>query len=255
MSATQPYSMSRSRSRTPSRKRSRSRSVGRGDDRNMVASIIVKPGRSSGPTYKFTRWADAGAIYSTTNSLSSGTVITSGSSDIIYQGFGYLSLLPNYAEFQALFSRYRVTEMEFHFINCMFTDVVGQSNGINGTNSIRNFPVYIGAQQDTLGTTTIAQIQQEENCTVRDYVNQGKPFIVKVRKPTFVMPATDGLGVSIPQSVETNGEWIDTNSPDIPYRGVFLGCQDAWNALGQPTIANRAFTIRIKLTLEFKGVR
>ena len=56
-------------------------------------------------------------------------------------------------------------------------------------------------------------------------------------------------------SEEKPGGWLDTGSADIAYRGVFLGCQDAWNSLGQPSVANRAFTIRVKLTLEFRGVR
>lgn len=247
---------SRSRSRSVSRKRTRSagRSQSRGEDRNLTSAIIVKPGSNGGRIYKFSRWCDGSPLYSTLNSTSSGTVITSNSPDIIFEGFGKLDLLPNYAEFQALFSQYRITEMEYHFLNCMYTNVIVDSNGVNGANTIRNFPVYVGTQRDVLQSKTITQMQQEDGVTVRDYVNNGKPLIIKVKKPTIYMPALDPT-TTIPFSVEKWGEWIDTENPSICYRGVYLGMQDAWNSLGQPSTANRAYTVRIKLTLEFRGVR
>lgn len=254
-----PLSKSK-RSRSSSRPRlslKRGRSGGRisrrSDDTNMTAAIIMKSGQS-GRTYKFSRWCDGSPIYSTLNSTSGGIVITSNSPDIIFEGFGKLDLLPNFSEFQALFSQYRITEMEYHFLNCMYTSVDVISNGTNGSNTIRNFPVYVGSQKDVLQSKTISQMQQEEGVTVRDYVNNGKPLVIKVKHPTIYMPALDPT-TTVPFAVEKSGAWIDTESPSICYRGVYLGLQDAFNSLGQPTVANRAYTVRIKLTVEFKGVR
>ena len=229
-------------------------SMSRREDKNLSSAIIVKPGSNGGRIYRFSRWCDGSPIYSTLNSTSGGIVITANSPDIIFEGFGKLDLLPNYAEFQALFSQYRVTEMEYHFLNCMYTSVDVVSNGTNGSNTIRNFPVYIGTQRDVLQSKTIAQMQQEDGVTVRDYVNNGKPLIIKVKKPTIYMPALDPT-TTVPFSVETHGQWIDTENAACCYRGVYLGMQDAFNSLGAPTVANRAYTVRIKLTLEFRGVR
>lgn len=205
-------------------------------------------------TYKFTRWADLGAIYSTTDSQPASPCITAAAPDVIAQLYCQLSNLPNYAEFQALFSQYRITEMEFHFLNCMFTEVNGPQTGINGNNLIRNFPVYIGQQKDILGFNTINQMQQEEGVTVRDYVNNGKPLIIKVKYPSVNEDAQNGAGAGV-IAAQVSSPWIDTTVPDIAHRGIYLGLQDCFNSLGQPTFANRAYTMRVRLSLEFRGVR
>jgi len=217
------------------------------------AVIIRRPG-SLNHIYKFTRWADLGAVYSTADSQAAGALITAVAPDIIAQIFCQLSSLPNYSDFQALFSQYRITEMEFHFLNCMYTEVNGPQPGVNGLNLIRNFPVYIGQQKDVLGFNTINQMQQEDGVTVRDYVNNGKPLIIKVTNPSVNETAQNGAGVGV-IATQSVSPWIDTSVPDIAHRGVYLGLQDAWNALGQPGAANRAYTIRVRLTVEFRGVR
>jgi len=252
-------------------KRSRSRSAQRGAfrrlrgaggsyrrnlnlDRNLNSGVVIRKPGSMGEVYKFSRWADLGAIYSTVDSQAASAVITAANPDVIAQLFCQLSSLPNYSDFQALFSQYRITEMEFHFLNCMYTEVNGPQPGVNGSNLIRNFPVYIGTQTDVLGFNTINQMQQEDGVTVRDYVNNGKPLIIKVSKPSINTPAQDGAGAAVIAAQRT-GEWLDTSFPAVAYRGVYLGLQDAWNSLGQPATANRAYTIRVRMSLEFRGVR
>lgn len=230
-------------------------------DRQLSSSAIIrKSGGNLGKIYSFSRWADLSPIYSTTNSEAGGTVVLANTAllptqgDVIRQMFSQLDVLPNFAEFQALFSQYRIMEMEFHFLNCMYTEVNAPSGALNGSNTIRNFPVYIGTQTDTLGVVSINQMQQEEGVTVRDYVNNGKPLIIKVMKPSANLLVGDDANLPA-IAAEKTGQWLDTAASDIPHRGVYIGLQDTWAALGQPTVANRVYTVRVKMSLEFRGVR
>ena len=85
-----------------------------------------------GKKFMFTRWVDMSSIYSTVDGQSGSTVISSGSPDIIVQYFASLALLPNLTDFQNLFSVFKIRELEFHFLNCMYTQVSGAQGGING---------------------------------------------------------------------------------------------------------------------------
>jgi len=222
----------------------------------MLSTIIVPRGGMGGKVFRFTRSVDMSSVYSTVDGQVASTVISSGSPDIVIQYFASLALLPNLTDFQNLFSVFKIRELEFHFINCMYTEVNGVSGGINGLNTIRNGAIYVGKQNDLLsGTSTIQQIQQEEGVTVRDYVNNGKPIIVKIVNPTVYSPAQDASGL-VNTSIESS-PWLDTQtSQNVAWRGCYLGFQDAWNCLGQPgATANRAYTVRCKFTMDFKGVR
>ena len=196
------------------------------------------------------------SIFSTVDGQSGSTIITAGSPDIVVQYFATLALLPNLTDFQNLFSVFKIRELEFHFINCMYTEVAGAQGGVNGSNLIRNGAIYVGKQNDVLGgTVSIQQIQQEEGVTVRDYVNNGRPIIVKIKNPTVHSPANDISG-AVNGAVDST-PWLDTQvAQNVAWRGCYLGFQDAWNCLGQPSsTANRAYTVRCKYTLDFKGVR
>lgn len=265
MSSTQLYTQdsmlgrSRSRSRSmsrPSRKRSRGRSPSVRSDVNLSSAIMVPRSVSSGPVYTFTRWCNISSVYGTTDGSSTGTIVSVGSPDIIYQGLVTLNLLPNQSEFTNLFSQFKITELEYHFINQVFTEVnITQASGVTpSVPTARNVPVYILAQNDSLGTTTIQQMQQESNVIVRTFTNDGKPFILKVKKPTFFTPGFDGTSI-INNAEEKNG-WLDTQTAAaVQYRGMALGIENAYSLLGAPSTAFPAMNGRVKMTVQFKGVR
>jgi len=195
-------------------------------------------------------------VYTTQDGAAEGTVITSVIPDIIYQGFVSLGLLPNATEFTNLFSQFRITELEYYIINAQTTDIVeGQSSGFTPTTSIRNTIVYMGKQNDVLSYTNgIQQMQQEEGVILKSFTNDGKPFILKVKKPTFnALAATD---TSSTVHGLYSGGWLDCQTATgVDYRGIYIGVQNAYTTFGAPTIAMPVMTVRVKLSLEFRGVR
>lgn len=244
---------SRSRSRAPTRKRPRS--VSRADTL-LTSSIMVPRSVSSGPVYTFTRWCNISSVYGTTDGSATGTIVSVGSPDVIYQGLVTLNLLPNQSDFTNLFSQFKITELEYHLINQVYTEVnITQSSGVTpSVPTARNVPVYILAQNDSLGTTTIQQMQQESNVIIRTFTNDGKPFILKVKKPTFFTPGFDGTSI-INNAEEKNG-WLDTQTAaSVQYRGMALGIENAYSLLGAPSSAFPAMSGRVKLTVQFRGVR
>ena len=208
-----------------------------------------------GPTYKFTRWCDISNVYATTDGSATGVAVTAVAPDTIYQGLVTLNLLPNQSDFTNLFSQFKITELEYHFINTVMTDVdVGQTTGILNSAGLRNVPVYILAQNDPLNVASIQQLQQEANVIIRTYTNDGKPFILKVKKPTYYGSATDGTLI-VSNAEERNG-WLDTQTAaGVQYRGMCLAIQDAFKLCGTPASAFTLMSGRVKMTLEFRGVR
>ena len=87
---------------------------------------------------------------------------------------------------------------------------------------------------------------------MRDYVNDGKPFIVTIKNPTYFVPAVDAAA-GLTQAQESAG-WLDTGASAIPYRGFFILVENAFSAFGGG-LAQRVFTQRVTATIEFRGVR
>jgi len=138
----------------------------------------------------------------------------------------------------------------------VYTEVnVTQVGGVTpSVTTARNVPLYILAQSDSLGTTTIQQMQQEQNVIVRTFTNDGKPFILKVKQPKFFSCVTDGTVVLI-NGEEKNG-WLDTqNAAGVQYRGMAMGIENVYALLGGPTSAFPILSGRVKMTVQFKGVR
>lgn len=249
-------SRSRSRAPTRTRKRLRSMSASRSADTNISSTIMVPRSVAQGPVYTFTRWCNISSVYGTSDGSSTGTVVTAVAPDVIYQGLVTLNLLPNQSDFTNLFSQFKITELEYHFINQVYTEVnVTQAGGVTpATTTARNVPVYILAQNDPLNTTTIQQMQQEQNVIIRTFTNDGKPFILKVKKPTYYSCSTDGTLI-ISNAEEKNG-WLDTSTAAaVQYRGMALGIENAYGLLGGPVTAFPAMSGRVKMTIQFKGVR
>jgi len=146
--------------------------------------------------------------------------------------------------------------LEYHFINNIFTDVVGPTNaGAVNTTAPKNVAVYVGSQNDLLGTSTITQIQQESGVIVRDFCNMGRPLIVKIAKPTYKGTSIDTTGAVVSGSTDLNG-WLDTQSgATTPYRGFYMGIQSAFQATGQATTLMPLYSCRVKVNLVFRGVR
>jgi len=97
-------------------------------------------------------------------------------------------------------------------------------------------------------------MQQEQNVIVRTFTNDGKPFILKVKKPMFFTPGFDGTSI-INNAEEKNG-WLDTQTAaSVQYRGMSLGIENAYGLLGGPSTAFPAMNGRVKMTVQFKGVR
>lgn len=87
---------------------------------------------------------------------------------------------------------------------------------------------------------------------MRDYVNDGKPFIVSIKNPTYFVPAVDAAA-GLTTAVEQSG-WMDTGASAIPYRGFFILVENANSAFGGG-LNQRVFTQRVTATIEFRGVR
>ena len=73
-------------------------------------------------------WAsiNAGGVSSICNTLDgtvSGTIISAGSPNVVYQGFDTLNFGHDVADFTNLFSQYWITEVEYHIINSNYTGV------------------------------------------------------------------------------------------------------------------------------------
>jgi len=253
-------SKSRSRSRGPSRTRTKS------DDQNMLSRVVVpRAGMSSKNIFRFTRWCDVSNIFNTNDGSAGGTLVTSGLPDTIFQGVISLNQIPGTADFTNLFSQYKFTGLEYHLINVFCTEINLPANaalqvGNPSTNSYRNVAVYIGAQNDTLGTASIQQIQQEEGVVVRDLINQGKPLMLKIAKPTYRSSAVDTSGTDINTAVDLN-TWLDTQTAaGVAYRGFYMGIQNAYSASTVVStitqgVAQPMFSVRVKVMMEFRGVR
>lgn len=240
--------------------RSRSRSAGpstrmKSDDANMVSQFIVPRGGLSSKTFTFTRWCDGATIYNTTDGTAGGAIVTAGSPDIVSQHIAYLGLLPNSSEFTDLFSQFKILQLEYHIINAIATDLAGyQPTSIQSFTAPKNSAVYLGKQNDLLTPSTIAQCQQESGVVLRTFYNEGKPFIIKIKKPT-----NHGTVVNANNSVvvATNStDWLDTQTATIiGYRGMFFALDDAFSVTNAANTVVPVFTVRIKLTVAFKGVR
>jgi len=192
-------------------------------------------------------------VFNTVDGSSTGAIVNAGSPHIFNQQFFTLDLLPNHTDFTNLFSQYRVKSMTYHLINCNYTDIqIAQGSGMTLATNARNLCVYLGKQNETLSPSTLAQVQSEEGVIMRDYVNDGKPFIVTVKNPTYFAPAVDSTSTLV-QAVEQNG-WLDTLADDIPYRGFFCCVEQAFGTFGGVNL-QRVFTQRVSVTLEFRGVR
>jgi len=207
------------------------------------------------PTYSFSRWCTGTSIFNTTDGTPGGPIVTAVQPNTIAQQFITMSVVPNFTDFQALFSQYKITSLEFHLINFQFTDIVGQASGgpVLGTTP-KNTAIYVGSQNDTLGFSTLAQCQQESGVVVRDYCNGGKPFIIKVGKPTYKSPGIDSSGAIVADAVDSAG-WLDTAYNSIAYRGFFCGIENAYNVTGQPNTVVPLFSVRCKVNFVFRGVR
>lgn len=265
MSSTQLYTQnsmdrrSRSRSRSVARStRKRSRSAGRtsgykSNARNMTGQIMIPRGGLGGNTFVFSRICTLGDVFNTIDGTAAGAIVSAVNPHVVNQQFFTLDLLPNYTDFTNLFSQYRVKELTYHLINCNFTEVeIAQGTGLTlGTNA-RNLCVYLGKQNDVLTPTTLAQVQSEEGVIMRDYANDGKPFIVKIKAPTYFVPAVDSTATLV-QAQESSG-WLDCTADDIAYRGFFALVEQAFGSFGGATL-QRVFTQRVQVTLEFRGVR
>jgi len=219
----------------------------------MTSAIMIPRGGLGGDTFKFSRICTLGDVFNTIDGTSSGTIVSAGTPHVINQQFFTLDLLPGYTDFTNLFSQYKVKSLTYHLINCNFTDInIVQASGMTlGTNA-RNLCVYLGKQNDVLNPTTLAQVQSEEGVVMRDLANDGKPFIVTIKNPTYFVPAVDNAS-GLTQAVEQNG-WLDTGSSAIPYRGFFCLVEQAFGTFGGGSL-QRVFTQRVKVELEFRGVR
>jgi len=255
---------SRSRSPAPPRGRKRSRSHSaasqeRSDDRNMTQTIVRPRGGLNSNTFNFTRWTDVTSVYSTLDGTAGGTPVSALNNDVIYQGFMTLASMPGFAEFSNLFSQFKITGLEYVLINSMYTDIVTPSNGTPPNTvfptSCKNCAVYIGSQNDILGVSAITQVQQESGVVVRDFVNMGKPLIVKVKRPTFKLDANDGPGNPQTGSADGSG-WLDTNAASaVAWRGFYIAIQSAFLACGSQSTAQPMYSVRCKVSMSFRGVR
>jgi len=119
----------------------------------------------------------------------------------------------------------------------------------------KNGAVYIGKQNDLLSPGSIAQCQQESGVILRTFYNDGKPFIIKIKKPTNHGTVVDANNNVV---VATNTtDWLDTQTAGIVgYRGMFFGLDDAYSVINSPAATVvPVFSVRIKLTVAFRGVR
>jgi len=222
----------------------------------MLSQLIVPRGGLSSKTFTFTRWCDGATIFNTTDGTAGGVIISAGSPDIVAQSIAYLGLLPNSTDFTNLFSQFKITELEYHIINVIATDLAAyQPTSIQAFTTPKNSAVYLGKQNDLLSPGTIAQCQQESGVVLRTFYNDGKPFIIKIKKPTNHGTVVDANNNVV---VATNTtDWLDTQTAGIVgYRGMFFGLDDAHSVINSPTgTVVPVFSVRIKLTLAFRGVR
>ena len=245
-------------SRVRSRRSSRSapRSQARSDDLNMVSTIMRPRGGLTSDTFRFTRWCDVSNVYNTIDGTAGGTIVTALNNDTVFQSFISLANVPAASDFSNLFSQFKITALEYHLINFNFTDVNAPANAnAVQNNAAKNTAVYIGSQNDTLGIASITQCQQESGVTVRDYVNMGKPLIVKIAKPTYKSSAVNNAGTQIIDAQDQSG-WLDTQvAASVPYRGFYMGIQSAFQATGQAVVVMPLYTLRCKVSMIFRGVR
>lgn len=219
----------------------------------MTGTIMVPRGGLSGDTFTFSRICTLADVFNTVDGDGSSAIVSAGSPHIFNQQYFTLDLLPNYTDFTNLFSQYRVKSLTYHLINCNMTEIaIQQGTGMTLATNARNLCVYLGKQNETLSPSTLAQVQSEEGVIMRDYVNDGKPFIVTVKNPTYFAPAVDSSS-SLVQAVEQSG-WLDTLAADVAYRGFFCCVEQAFGTFGGASL-QRVFTQRVQVTLEFRGVR
>lgn len=259
-----PLSMSRSRTRARTTKRRvRSRSGAssgsryKSGDANMIGQIMVPRGGVGGDTFKLTRITSLNPVWNTQDGLQAGTIVTSGpgTEDIVIQQFVSLSLLPNFADVKSLFSQYKITELEYHLINCVATDVnITQGGGVTLNTSQRNLPVYFGAQNDLLNPASKLQCQQEEGVVLRDYMNGGKPFICKIKNPTYFVPVISNLTTLATSPAQESNGWLSTDDDLVQYRGFFLCLENAASLFGGASL-QQVFNMRVKVSMIFRGVR
>lgn len=253
---------SRSRSPAPARSRKRARSASaartsRNEDTNLTTQNVIRPrGGLSSPTFRFTRWADVSSIYNTVDGTFTGAIVSAVANDTIFQGFISLGNIPGVTDFQNLFSQYKIIGLEYHFINNIFTEVNGPNTGPGpAVGGCKNVAVYLGSQNDVLGVAAITQLQQESGVVVRTFANGGKPMIVKIAKPTYKGTAIDTTGATISSATDLDG-WLDTQTAAaIPYRGFYLGIQSAFQASGSSATLMTLYSVRVKVSMIFRGVR
>jgi len=216
--------------------------------------MVPRAGLNSN-TITIRRIGNVSPIYNTTDGTVGGTVVSAGSPNVVHQGFVTLNLLNDTAELTGLFSQYKITEIEYHILNSNYTDIsITQGSGMTLGTAQRNLPVYLGAQNDLLSPATVAQAQQEQGVIMRDYVNQGKPFILKIKNPTYFTPAISDVGGVVNQATESRG-WLNTQNTNIAYRGFFFAIEGASPTFSGSATPQVMCTVRAKVTMQFRGIR
>lgn len=174
--------------------------------------VITPLKRSITPkVYMFKKHVDLGEINSNT---------TAGNPPVIGTFTFSLSNLPNYAQYQAMFDRYRIHAVKVSFIPRS-----------NITDTIRQYDQRIMTAVDVLGgdaPSTLGEIRDYQSCKV----SPGNVMHVRYFKPRY--------------SGSIVAPWLSTNdSPAAVYRGLHYGIEETL------TSSTRLYSVEAVYYLQF----
>ena len=180
--------------------------------------------------------ANAQPAYAMRQFHSTATLTQSAASEIV-QGLSMtLNGYPNQTAVSALFDKYRVDYMEYTFrprINSWDVSVATSTAP----------RIFVAVDKDGSFPTTIAGIQQYQNCETHDGT---ETFTVRF-KPGVVTGASTGGGIVAATNVVS--PWVDMAVVTIQHYGAVAGCtQGAGTQL-------QTWDIDLYLGLSFKSVR
>lgn len=139
----------------------------------------------------------------------------------------YMSLLPNWGEFAALFDRYRINKVVLRLIPQITSSVRDYADNANltgaGTNIGRNPRVLSVVDYDDSSVPASANIIREYSKCRVDMVVRQKPIVYKIT-PALLTEAYEGVASTA--YMPKWKQWVDFADVDTPHYGLKIWVED-----------------------------
>lgn len=158
----------------------------------------------------------------------------------------YLSLLPNYAEFTALYDLYRISAVKVTIVPSIVTNTVGASGTGGSISAVTyNLPMVYTAidYNDTSNPASFDELMEYENCKI----TRGNQIHSRYFKPCYQSQLYESLSTTGYQA--KRGGWIATIDSEVPHYSLKWGIEVPTNS------SSPFYTFYVTYYLKFRSVK